>query len=165
MRIFCICILVQPVPEETRVEVVIRIELRLGNEKFHGLFSIKMFQKRPIIGPVLVQPIPEEIRVEVVIVMQIRIRTDRYRSRLKHSLWTETLNFLVSETRKFKVSETLNFLETFPVNRDFQLSCFRSWLLLRWREVGGWGRVPFSRNLMSPTPRRKWYLTTGRRAD
>ena len=32
------------------------------------------------------------------------------------------------------------------------------------REVGGWGRVPFSRNLMNPTPRRKWYLTTGRRA-
>ena len=32
------------------------------------------------------------------------------------------------------------------------------------REVGGWGRDPFSRNLMSPTPRRKWYLTTGRRA-
>ena len=32
------------------------------------------------------------------------------------------------------------------------------------REVGGWGRLPFSRNLMSPTPRRKWYLTTGRRA-
>jgi len=32
------------------------------------------------------------------------------------------------------------------------------------REAGGWGRVPFSRNLMSPTPRRKWYLTTGRRA-
>jgi len=32
------------------------------------------------------------------------------------------------------------------------------------REVGGWGREPFSRNLMSPTPRRKWYLTTGRRA-
>ena len=31
-------------------------------------------------------------------------------------------------------------------------------------EVGGWGRVPFSRNLMSPTPRRKWYLTMGRRA-
>ena len=31
------------------------------------------------------------------------------------------------------------------------------------REVGGWGRVPFSRNLMKPTPRRKWYLTTGRR--
>jgi len=31
-------------------------------------------------------------------------------------------------------------------------------------EVGGWGRDPFSRNLMSPTPRRKWYSTTGRRA-
>jgi len=31
------------------------------------------------------------------------------------------------------------------------------------REVGGWGRVPFPRNLMSPTPRRKWYSTTGRR--
>ena len=36
--------------------------------------------------------------------------------------------------------------------------------LARRGEVGGWGRVPFSRNLMSPTPRRKWYLTTGRRA-
>jgi len=33
-----------------------------------------------------------------------------------------------------------------------------------WREVGGWGRVPFSKNLMNPTPCRKWYLTTGRRA-
>jgi len=32
------------------------------------------------------------------------------------------------------------------------------------REVGGWGRVPFSKKLMSPTPRRKWYLTKGRRA-
>jgi len=32
------------------------------------------------------------------------------------------------------------------------------------REVGGWGRVPFSKNLMSPTPRRKWCSTTGRRA-
>ena len=31
-------------------------------------------------------------------------------------------------------------------------------------EVGGWGRGPFSRILMSPTPRRKWYFTTGRRA-
>ena len=30
-------------------------------------------------------------------------------------------------------------------------------------EVGGWGRIPFSRNFMKPTPRRKWYLTTGRR--
>jgi len=33
----------------------------------------------------------------------------------------------------------------------------------RCREVGGWGRDPFSRNFMKPTPRRKWYLTTGRR--
>jgi len=31
------------------------------------------------------------------------------------------------------------------------------------REVGGWGRDPFSRNFMKPTPRRKWYLATGRR--
>ena len=29
-------------------------------------------------------------------------------------------------------------------------------------EVGGWGRDPFSRNFMKPTPRRKWYLTMGR---
>ena len=28
--------------------------------------------------------------------------------------------------------------------------------------MGGWGREPFSRNFMKPTPRRKWYLTTGR---
>jgi len=34
----------------------------------------------------------------------------------------------------------------------------------KYREVGSWGRVPFSKKLMSPTPRRKWYLTTGRRA-
>ena len=39
----------------------------------------------------------------------------------------------------------------------------RQLLALQLGEVGGWGRVPFSRNLMSPTPRRKWYLTTGRR--
>ena len=31
------------------------------------------------------------------------------------------------------------------------------------RVVGGWGRDPFSRNFMKPTPRRKWHLTTGRR--
>ena len=34
----------------------------------------------------------------------------------------------------------------------------------RAREVGGWGRVPFSTNFMKPTPHRKWYLTTGRRS-
>ena len=33
------------------------------------------------------------------------------------------------------------------------------------REVGGWGRDPFSRNFMKPTPRCKWHLTTGRRLD
>ena len=45
-----------------------------------------------------------------------------------------------------------------------ELMCVGSFhMCARGREVGGWGRVPFSRNLMSPTPRRKWYLTTGRR--
>jgi len=29
---------------------------------------------------------------------------------------------------------------------------------------GGLGSRPFFKNLMSPTPRRKWYLTMGRRA-
>ena len=29
---------------------------------------------------------------------------------------------------------------------------------------GGLGSSTISKNLMSPTPRRKWYLTTGRRA-
>jgi len=47
------------------------------------------------------------------------------------------------------------------------ISHFITGVLLRrldpWREVGGWGRDPFSRNFMKPTPRRKWYLTTGRR--
>jgi len=28
-------------------------------------------------------------------------------------------------------------------------------------EVGGWGRDPFSRNFMKPTPRRKWYILLG----
>jgi len=32
-----------------------------------------------------------------------------------------------------------------------------------WRG-GGLGSCTISKNLMSPTPRRKWYLTTGRRA-
>jgi len=45
--------------------------------------------------------------------------------------------------------------------REFVLWCTMS---LKERGGGGWGRVPFSRNLMSPTPRRKWYLTTWRRA-
>ena len=42
------------------------------------------------------------------------------------------------------------------------ISALSSFSALYW-EVGGWGRVPFSRNLMKPTPRRQWYLTTGRR--
>ena len=42
------------------------------------------------------------------------------------------------------------------------LSDFSCFVHVR-REVGGWGRDPFSRNFMKPTPRRKWYLTTGRR--
>ena len=37
------------------------------------------------------------------------------------------------------------------------------WCTIQEGEVGGWGRDPFSRNFMKPTPRRKWYLTTGRR--
>ena len=44
-------------------------------------------------------------------------------------------------------------------------TCIATWMCPRKasREVGGWGRDPFSRNFMKPTPRRKWYLTTGRR--
>ena len=52
-------------------------------------------------------------------------------------------------------------------NPSFNFSIFKyplHFLSKRIRgEVGGWGRVPFSRNFMKPTPRRKWYLTTGRR--
>ena len=33
-----------------------------------------------------------------------------------------------------------------------------------WERGGGLGSSTISKNLMSPTPRRKWYLTTGRRA-
>jgi len=32
------------------------------------------------------------------------------------------------------------------------------------RRGGGLGSSTIYKNLMSPTPRRKWYLTTGRRA-
>ena len=41
-----------------------------------------------------------------------------------------------------------------------QMSVFDS---VMWRS-GGLGSSTISKNLMSPTPRRKWYLTTGRRA-
>ena len=61
--------------------------------------------------------------------------------------------------------------DTAPVMREKKKNykkhlCFHEWNLIKYerREVGGWGRVPFSKKLMSPTPRRKWYLTTGRRA-
>jgi len=41
------------------------------------------------------------------------------------------------------------------------LLCICTYCIIRMgREVGGWGRDPFSRKIMSPTPRRKWYLTT-----
>ena len=33
------------------------------------------------------------------------------------------------------------------------------------QNTGGWGRDPFSRNVTKPTPRRKWYLMTGRRFE
>ena len=49
---------------------------------------------------------------------------------------------------------------TYEASNAMPIDCV---IWLQW-EVGGWGRVPFSKNLMSPTPRRKWYLTTGRRA-
>ena len=44
-----------------------------------------------------------------------------------------------------------------------ELACWLSIFAGTAREVGGWGRDPFSRNFMKPTPCRKWYLTTGRR--
>jgi len=44
-----------------------------------------------------------------------------------------------------------------PADSQSLFDCMCCW------EVGGWGRDPFSRNFMNPTPRRKWYLTTGRR--
>ena len=52
------------------------------------------------------------------------------------------------------------------VCRISRVQCFvcRSscaWIVM-FGEEGGWGRDPFSRNFMEPTPRRKWYLTTGR---
>jgi len=47
------------------------------------------------------------------------------------------------------------------MSREYIRRGWNEWM--SFREVGGWGRVPFSRNLMSPTPRRKWYLTTGLR--
>ena len=56
-----------------------------------------------------------------------------------------------------KVSCLLYVPDNMTIKLSFQKSIWRS------REVGGWGRVPFSRNSMSHTPRRKWYLTTGRR--
>jgi len=47
----------------------------------------------------------------------------------------------------------LGCIELFPMSR--LVSPRVSDLMTSHGEVGGWGRVPFSRNLMSPTPRRK----------
>ena len=54
-------------------------------------------------------------------------------------------------------------LHTEPTGSVWCIDRSALFLCLPQGEVGGWGRDPFSRNLMSPTPRRKWYLTTGRR--
>ena len=63
-------------------------------------------------------------------------------------------------TRVHSVFTTINTMNTLSSSYHTTMNT------LRWTrdgEVGGWGRVPFSKNLMKPTPRRKWYLTTGRR--
>ena len=73
------------------------------------------------------------------------------------------------QKRRYSGKETYNFKKptnlSHPISVSHGIREVGGWgrVPFSW-EVGGWGRVPFSRNLMSPTPRRKWYLTTGRRA-
>ena len=77
----------------------------------------------------------------------------------------------VSKTTRFEnditnhtvLDEGCNAMFPFSINM-FPLRREHSKYQGTWREMGGWGRVPFSRNLMRPTPRHKWYLTTGCRA-
>jgi len=64
------------------------------------------------------------------------------------------------EHRQSKFEESIPMIYLSMMKLATQRCVNPSWT---W-EVGGWGRVPFSRNLMSPTPRREWYLPTGRRA-
>jgi len=80
-------------------------------------------------------------------------------------MWTETSRTLLHHVHTHTHKHTHKY--------EYAVFCWESCVLHVYhmyiacymcREVGGWGRVPFSRNLMSPTPRRKWYLTTGRRA-
>ena len=67
-------------------------------------------------------------------------------------IWREKIKKTCMETKKNYTYDQRQLPEVDSPNREM------------WGEVGGWGRVPFSRNFMSPTPRRKWYSTTGRRA-
>jgi len=65
--------------------------------------------------------------------------------------------------RRYSAKETYNLID--PTDRSHPIVCG---ILLNesatWRRGGGLASSTIFKNLMSPTPRRKWYLTTRRRA-
>jgi len=64
--------------------------------------------------------------------------------------WRSALHCVAAATRCIAVVSRVAVLQCVAVAK--RGTCLYSVAL---REVGGWGRAPFSRNLMSPTPRRK----------
>ena len=88
----------------------------------------------------------------------------------RSSLWTTTRPWCIPKKKnsRDKVCESQGVGRWFVENSERSRNpCVNMGLVYRlvYRlgEVRGWGRDPFSRNFMKPTPRRKWYLTTGRR--
>ena len=98
-----------------------------------------------------------------------------------HTKWYTWRYELVRDLREFSAVNSLSTSRAefnictciYKQDAIHNATCIRWWLLRNFhrqffehspREVGGWGRVPFSKNLMSPTSRRKWYLMKGRRA-
>ena len=87
------------------------------------------------------------------------------RSCVWHAFISYSCNVLMWHDSFTFVTWLLYLYDMTPTDFSLPIICtiWMPYLTDSW-EVGGWGRDPFSRNLMSPTPRRKWYLTTGRRA-
>jgi len=97
---------------------------------------------------------------------------------MRHDTWLTHVSYGVCDSCKNPFHVWIRFMYESDLCDCCKIHERETWLWLlqenqiRWFrflqdsdwEVGCWGRVPFSRNLMSPTPRRKWYLTTGRRA-
>jgi len=111
--------------------------------------------------------------------LHVWVSVDTVRVRICITWWTRWhrggfamgwLRFVKSIKLQASFAENSLFYKALLQKRPTNFSIIARWHRARLNSRtsrgrgGGWGRAPFSRNLMSPTPRRKWYLTTGRRA-